>query len=45
MNQPIVPGVMLGSGQGPSGNGVTQMMEIMAAKAARDLQIEIKAQK
>ena len=45
MNQPVVPGVMLGGGQGASGNGVTQMMEIMAAKAARDLQIDIKAQK
>lgn len=45
MNQPVVPGVMLGAGQGASGNGVTQMMEIMAAKAARDLQIDIKAQK
>lgn len=31
--------------EGKSGNGVTQMMEIMAAKATRDLQIDIKAQK
>ncbi len=45
MTQPIVPGVMLGASEGKSGNGVTQMMEIMAAKAARDLQIDIKAQK
>jgi hypothetical protein len=44
MSQPVVPGVMLG-GDGKSGNGVTQMMEIMAAKAARDLQMDIKAQK
>lgn len=43
MTQPVVPGVMLGGSEGKSGNGVTQMMEIMAAKAARDLQLDIKA--
>lgn len=45
MSQPVVPGVMMGAGDGKSGNGVMQMMEIMAVKAARDLQIDIKAQK
>lgn len=42
MTQPVVPGVVM-SGDGKSGNGVTQMMEIMGAKAARDLQMDIKA--
>lgn len=45
MTQPVVPGVSMGSGDGKGGNGVTQMMEILAAKAARDLQVDIKAVK
>jgi hypothetical protein len=45
MTQPVVPGVSMGSGDGKGGNGVTQMMEILAAKAARDLQVDIKAAK
>ncbi len=45
MSQPVVPGIMLGGGEGKSGNAVTQMMEIIGVKAARDLQMEIKAQK
>jgi NADH dehydrogenase/NADH:ubiquinone oxidoreductase subunit G len=45
MTQPVVPGVSMGSGDGKGGNGVTQMMEILGAKAARDLQLELKAAK
>jgi hypothetical protein len=44
MTQPVVPGVSMG-GDGKGGNGVTQMMEILGAKAARDLQLELKAAK
>ncbi|MBL0349455.1 MAG: hypothetical protein IPP68_03635 [Elusimicrobia bacterium] len=45
MTQPVVPGVSMGGADGKGGNGVTQMMEIMAAKAARDLQLDLKASK
>lgn len=39
---PVVPGVVMG--QGATGaNGVTQFMELLGAKAARDLQLDIQA--
>lgn len=44
MAQPIVPSVTLGGGQGGS-NGVMQLMEILGAKAAKDLALETKAAK
>lgn len=44
MTQPVVPSVMMGDGKG-AGNGVTQFMELLSAKAARDLQADVTADK
>ena len=41
MSQPLVPGVMMGGSQSNS-NGVTQFMEILGAKAAKDLSLDLK---
>ena len=43
MTQPVVPAVMMG-GEGASKNAAMNMMEIMAVKAAKDLQLEFKPQ-
>ncbi len=43
MQQPLVPGVMMGGTGSTGGNGAMSLMEMMAAKAARDLSIDLKA--
>ena len=40
---PVVPGIVMGQAPGGVGNGVSQFMELLGAKAARDLQLEIQA--
>jgi len=40
---PVVPGIVMGQGGSSGNNGVSQFMELLGAKAARDLQLEIQA--
>jgi hypothetical protein len=45
MSQPVVPSVMMGGTPGSGGNAAMNMMELMALKAAKDLQVEVQPEK